>query len=76
MDYNILTWLKDIELAISEIKSFTSEIKNFKEFQKDLKTQRAVERNIEIIGEAMSRILNIIPEIKISHTRKIVVIRP
>ena len=34
--------------------------------------RRAVERNIEIIGEAMSRILKIDPNIKISHTRKIV----
>jgi uncharacterized protein with HEPN domain len=48
------------------------EIKNFKDFQKDLKTKRAVERNIEIIGEAMSRILKVDPTIKISHTRKIV----
>jgi uncharacterized protein with HEPN domain len=38
----------------------------------DLKTKRAVERNIEIIGEAMSRILKIAPEIKISNARKIV----
>jgi uncharacterized protein with HEPN domain len=51
------------------------EIKNFKDFQKDLKTKRAVERNIEIIGEAMSRILKVDPTIKISHTRKIVDIR-
>lgn len=72
MDSNIRTWLKDIEQAIAEINSFTPEIKNFKEFQKDLKTRRAVERNIEIIGEAMSRILDIDSEIKISHTRKIV----
>ncbi|CAN5398944.1 DUF86 domain-containing protein [soil metagenome] len=72
MDSNIRTWLKDIDQAIAEIKSFTLEIKNFKEFQKDLKTRRAVERNIEIIGEAMSRILDIDSEINISHTRKIV----
>ena len=72
MDSNIRTWLKDIEQAIAEIKSFTPETKNSKEFQKDLKTRRAVERNIEIIGEAMSRILDINAEIKISHTRKIV----
>ncbi|MDZ4714192.1 MAG: HepT-like ribonuclease domain-containing protein [Cytophagales bacterium] len=72
MDNNIKTWLKDIDQAIAEIKSFIPEIKDFKEFQKDLKTRRAVERNVEIIGEAMSRILAIDPKIKISHTRKIV----
>lgn len=72
MDDNTRTWLKDIEQAVEEIKSFTPEPRNFKEFQKDLKTRRAVERNIEIIGEAMGRILAIDPEVKISHTRKII----
>src|SRR6267154_138215 len=72
MDDNIKTCLKDIEQAISEINLFIPEVKIFKEFQKDLKTKRAVERNIEIIGEAMSRILKVDPTIKISDTRKIV----
>jgi uncharacterized protein with HEPN domain len=72
MDNEVKTWLKDIEQAIVEINSFIPEIKNFKEFQKDLKTKRAVERNIEIVGEAMRRILKVVPDIKISHTRKIV----
>ncbi len=68
----IRTWLKDIEQAIAEINSFLPETKNFKDFQKDLKTKRAVERNIEIIGEAVSRITKLEPTIKISHTRKII----
>jgi uncharacterized protein with HEPN domain len=72
MDNEVKTWLKDIEQAILEINSFIPEIKNFKDFQKDLKTKRAVERNIEIIGEAMTRILKAEPYIKISDTRKIV----
>jgi uncharacterized protein with HEPN domain len=37
-----------------------------------LKTRRAIERSIEIIGEAMNRILKINPEIGISDSRKIV----
>ena len=72
MDNEAKTWLKDIEQAIEEIISFIPDVKNFKDFQKDLKTKRAVERNIEIIGEAMSRILKVDPNVKISHTRKIV----
>ena len=62
MDVEVKTRLKDI----------IPDIKNFKDFQNDLKTKRAVERNIEIIGEAMSRILTIEPFIKSSDTRKIV----
>lgn len=72
MDNEVKTWLKDIEQAILEINSFIPEVKNFKDFQKDLKTKRAVERNIEIIGEAMTRILKAEPNIRISDTRKIV----
>ncbi|GHT24222.1 hypothetical protein FACS189430_08770 [Bacteroidia bacterium] len=47
--------LQDIEQSISEIWSFLPEQRNFFEFQKDLKARKAVERNIEIIGEAMNR---------------------
>jgi len=72
MNNEIRTWLKDIEQAISEINSFIPNLKLFAEFQRDLKTKRAVERNIEIIGEAMTRILKMVPDIQISHTRKIV----
>ncbi len=72
MNNEIRAWLQDIEQAIKEINSFIPEAKNFKEFQKDVKTKRAVERNIEIIGEAVSRILKSDPNIKISDTRKIV----
>ena len=75
MDDNIRTWLADIEKAIVEIKSFIPEVRNFKEFQRDLKTRRAVERNIEIIGEAMSRILKQDNRIEISNSRKIVDVR-
>ncbi len=72
MDLEIKKWLKDIELAISEINSFFPEKKIFSEFQSDLKSRKAVERNIEIIGEALSRILKLQPDIKISDARRIV----
>ncbi len=44
----------------------------FDAYQNDLRTRRAVERNIEIIGEALNRILSKGPEINISNSRKIV----
>ena len=55
MDNEVKTWLKDIEQAIIEIHSFLPESKNFNDFQKDIKTKRAIERNMEIIGEDISR---------------------
>ncbi|MCC7506987.1 MAG: DUF86 domain-containing protein [Saprospiraceae bacterium] len=72
MQDEIKVWLEDIEKAINEINEFLPEPRNFLEFEKDLKTKRAVERNIEIIGEAMNRILSIEPNIEISGSRKIV----
>ena len=65
-------WLEDISRAIAEIAAFVPESVSFSLFQQDIKTKRAVERNIEIIGEAMRRILSLDPNIKISNTRKIV----
>ena len=72
MQVEIKVWLENIEKAISEINEFIPESRNFLEFTKDVNTKRAVERNIEIIGEAMSRILKVHPDILISDTRKIV----
>lgn len=62
----------DIKQAILEIYDFLPRERNFFAFQKDLKTRKAVERNIEIIGEAMDRILKTNPNINISDSRKIV----
>ena len=72
MELEIKTWLYDILTAIEEIESFISSTQNFPSFEADLKTKRAVERNIEIIGEAMSRILGKDDSIKLSNARKIV----
>jgi len=70
--YDINACLKDIEQSIIEINTFLPTERNFFEFQKDLKTRKAVERNIEIIGEAMDRVLKANPNIQITDSRKIV----
>lgn len=73
MDNNTKAWLYDILNAISEIESFFSgRPKRFVQYQNNLKTKRAVERNIEIIGEALSRIQTQDKTISISNSRKIV----
>lgn len=73
MDNDIKAWLYDILNAIMEIESFFSDNnKEFAKYQSDLRTKRAVERNIEIIGEALSRILKRDETILISNSRKIV----
>jgi uncharacterized protein with HEPN domain len=76
MDDTIKTWLYDILSSINEIESYFVETpKLFEVYQNDLRTKRAVERNIEIIGEAMSRILKEDNHIQISNSRKIVDVR-
>lgn len=72
MEEEIKTCLEDIQKAIIEIEDFLPDKKDFFAFEHDTKTKRAVERNIEIIGEAVYRILKINPDIKISSSRKIV----
>lgn len=73
MDNEIKAWLYDILNAIMEIESFFNDRpKDFINYQNDLRTKRAVERNIEIIGEALNRILKRDETIEIKNSRKIV----
>jgi uncharacterized protein with HEPN domain len=72
MANEIKTWLSDIKQAITEINDFIGDKKDFIRFQKDIKAKRAIERNIEIIGEAISRILKQHPTIKITDAKKII----
>lgn len=71
MHPEIKVWLKDIELSIKEIHEFFPPEGSYNEFKNDLKTRKAIERNIEIIGEAMRRIRETDPSIKITDSRKI-----
>jgi len=71
MHPEIKIWLKDIELSIKEIHEFFPAHGKYKDFKDDLKTRKAIERNIEIIGEAMRRIREVDPLVKISDSRKI-----
>ena len=76
MDNDVKAWLYDILNAIIEIDGFIeSGPKDFDAYQADMRTKRAIERNFEIIGEAMSRILKRDVILTISNSRKLVDIR-
>jgi uncharacterized protein with HEPN domain len=61
MDNNIKTWLYDILSSINEIESYLLiNQKSSKPMKMMWGQKRAIERNIEIIGEAMNRILKMI----------------
>ena len=72
MENEINVRLEDVRQAIEELFSFLPEKRDYAAFQKDLKGRRAIERNIEIIGEAINRILKVDPNLPITHARKIV----
>ncbi len=72
MEDKIKTWLEDILISIAEIEEFLPEKKDFFVFQKVLKTKRAIERNLEIIGGSVSRILKIKPDFPLKNSSKIV----
>jgi uncharacterized protein with HEPN domain len=73
MDSEIKTWLYDIQQSISEIESyFIDRPKKFEDYSKDIKTKRAVERDIEIIGEAINRILKKDNDFEIENAQKII----
>ena len=72
MDIEIKTWLFDIQNAISEIEVFIKEVPEFSVYQQDIKTKRAVERNLEIIGEAMNRVNKKDPGVEFQNSRKII----
>jgi uncharacterized protein with HEPN domain len=72
MQPEIQVWAYDILNAIIEIEAFLGDEYSFAGFRHDLKTRRAVERNLEIIGEAMKRILQLDPNLPLKDARKIV----
>lgn len=73
MDRKQRKYLSDILSSILEIESFMiNRPKEYATFCNDTLFRRGVERNIEIMGEAMNQILKINPDIPITASRKIV----
>jgi len=56
-------FLFDIQRACQVISQFTSGM-TFSDYSADLKTRSAVERQLEIVGEALGQMLGIFPEME------------
>ncbi len=65
-------YLSDILMAIDLIEKFTVGITDFNVYDKDLKTQSAVERQLAIIGEALNQLRKINPDIEIEYDKQII----
>ena len=73
MDKEIQTWLFDILQSIEEVESYFEDNQRvFEIYRNDIKTKRAVERDIEIIGEAVNRILKKDSDFKIENAKQVI----
>jgi uncharacterized protein with HEPN domain len=72
MDFRIKTWLLDVLQSIDEIYIFLGDQKDFLAYKSDLKTKKAIERNIEIIGEAVNRILKVDDNFQLNNAKNII----
>lgn len=73
MDRKLRKYLEDILNSINEIEFFLQDRpKEYETFCNDLLFRRGVERNIEIMGEAMNQALKINPDLPITSARKVV----
>lgn len=76
MDEKILKWLYDIRDAITEIEGYFDEFpKDFQQYKTNILLKRAVERDLEIIGEAVNRILRQNENFPIENAKRIVGLR-
>ncbi len=67
--------LIDILNSINIIEEYLGAKRDFKEYEANRQLRDAIERRLEIIGEATNRILKIDSTIKIAHARRIVDLR-
>jgi len=73
MDEYIKKCLVDVKLSCEEVESFfAGKPKLFEEFCNDTMKIRAVERNVEIMGEAINRILKIDPDFNLPNAKAII----
>lgn len=75
MQREILKYLIDINESIDSIIDYLGIKRDFNEYKANKLLRRGVERELEIIGEATKRILNIDSNIEISDARRIVDLR-
>jgi len=65
-------YLFDIQSSISYIESFVKDINTFDEYQNDLKTQSAVERQLAIIGEVINKLKQEDSSCTLTHAKQMI----
>lgn len=75
MQHKIAKYLFDIQESIDSIDGFIGTSKDFNEYVKNKLIRRAVEREFQIIGEAITNLKKIDQGIEISFQRQIIGLR-
>lgn len=75
MQLEVKKYLFDIQESIESIEEYLGDKRDFNIYLADKMLRRAVEREFEIIGEAMSRIEKLDSLIEISSKRQIISMR-
>ena len=65
-------YLFDIQSSISLIEFFLKDIDTFNDYQNDLKTQSAVERQLAIIGEVVSKLKQEDSNYTLTHAKQMI----
>lgn len=75
MDDSIKKYLYDVLECIDFIEETTSDLAGFKEYQSNRLLKPAIERKIEVIGEAINKAHKLYPDLELTNMRKIISMR-
>jgi uncharacterized protein with HEPN domain len=75
MELEIKKYLFDINESIDSIEKYLGSKRDFNVYMANKMMRRAIEREFEIIGEAMSRLEKLEPSIAISNKKQIINMR-
>jgi uncharacterized protein with HEPN domain len=75
MQREVGKYLFDIRESIASIEQYLDNKRDFDDYQANKLVRRAVERELGIIGEALSKLLKVDNSIKISSPRRIIDLR-
>lgn len=75
MSDEVKKYLTDILESVLAIEEYLGEQRNFHIYNNTRQLRDAIERRLEIIGEATNRAMKLSPDLKITHARRIVDLR-
>lgn len=75
MNELVKKWLFDIVEAVNSVDDYIGMPRQFVDYEHNKQLRRSVEREIEIIGEAVNRIKKEMPELEIINSKQIIATR-